>query len=70
VDIRARLDGDAVSLEIQDDGKGISAERLLGVESPGLLGMHERARRFGGTLRVIGAASGGTLVALHLPLGT
>jgi two-component system, NarL family, sensor histidine kinase UhpB len=70
VDIRARLEGDAVNLEIQDDGNGIPKDRLRSIESPGLLGMHERARRFGGTLHVTSEAGAGTLVALRLPLGT
>jgi signal transduction histidine kinase len=70
VDILTQLEGDVVSVIIQDDGKGITAERLPGVESMGLLNMHERARRFGGTLQVTGAAGCGTRVALRLPLGS
>lgn len=68
VDIHARLDGGTVNLEVHDDGKGIGAERLFGIESPGLLGMRERARRFGGTLQVTSETGRGTLVALRLPL--
>jgi two-component system sensor histidine kinase UhpB len=67
-DITARIEGNAVCLTIQDDGKGIGVEHLLDLESPGLLGMHERARRLGGTLRVTGEAGRGTRVTLRLPL--
>jgi signal transduction histidine kinase len=68
VDILAQLNGDAVNVIIQDDGIGLAAEHLPAVESMGLLNMHERARRFGGTLQVTGATGRGTQVALRLPL--
>jgi PAS domain S-box-containing protein len=68
VDIRARIEGDVICLTIQDDGKGIEAGHLLDLASPGLLGMHERARRIGADLRISGEAGRGTLVSLRLPL--
>ena len=68
VDIRAHLDGNTVCVAIQDNGKGISAESLMGIESAGLIGMQERARHFGGSLQVTREADGGTLVALRLPV--
>jgi two-component system, NarL family, sensor histidine kinase UhpB len=66
VHIRARLDKTTLTLEISDNGTGISQERLLSIESVGLLGMHERASRLGGDLRVSGEAGGGTRVVLRL----
>lgn len=69
VDILTQLDGDAVCVSIQDDGKGITAERSPGADSMGLLNMRERARRFGGTLQITGAPGRGTRVALRMPLG-
>jgi two-component system, NarL family, sensor histidine kinase UhpB len=68
VDIHAHLDGDAVNLTVHDDGKGIGAEHLLDVQTPGLLGMRERALRFGGTLQLTSEVGRGCLVALRLPL--
>jgi PAS domain S-box-containing protein len=67
-DISARIDGNKICLTIQDDGKGIEAKHLLDLESPGLLGMHERARRIGGTLRITGETGRGTRVTISLPL--
>ncbi len=63
-----RQDAASVRVEVEDDGKGIAAERLLGRESWGIVGMDERARYFGGELKVICTAGHGTLVALRLPL--
>jgi signal transduction histidine kinase len=68
VDIHARLDRTTLTLEIRDNGKGITQERLLSLESAGLLGMHERARRLGGELNVRGEAGAGTRVVLRLLL--
>lgn len=68
VAVRARLDGAAVVVEIEDDGKGIQTEQLLGSDSWGVVGMRERARYFGGELKISGFHSQGTLVILHMPL--
>jgi PAS domain S-box-containing protein len=54
-------------LEIQDDGKGISAEQLADSGSLGLLGMRERARGLGGRLEIAGRPEKGTTVTLRLP---
>jgi signal transduction histidine kinase len=55
-------------LYISDDGVGISRARLERGASLGLLGMSERARKLGGTLRVTSRAGQGTRVLLALPL--
>jgi two-component system sensor histidine kinase UhpB len=62
------LDQDQLSLEIEDDGQGIPAERLLAPESWGLRGMQERALYLGGTLSFGNGREHGTLVSLRLPL--
>jgi PAS domain S-box-containing protein len=68
VDIHAHLDRTTLTLEVCDNGKGITQERLLSLESAGLLGMHERACRLGGELNVRGEAGAGTRVVLRLLL--
>jgi two-component system sensor histidine kinase UhpB len=55
-------------LEVQDDGRGISASEKTAMTSLGLLGMRERARRVGAQVVIEGAPGGGTLVTLTLPL--
>lgn len=68
VNITVRLDQAHLLLDIEDDGAGISAERLLAHESWGLRGMQERALYLGGTLSIGKGSRQGTLVSLRLPL--
>jgi signal transduction histidine kinase len=56
---------DDVSLEIEDDGVGLSEEHTAGV---GLLSMRERAAELGGTCIFEPAPKGGTQVLVKLPL--
>jgi signal transduction histidine kinase len=68
VDILTQLDGDAVTVTIRDDGKGIDRDGSPRAGSMGLQGMRERARRFGATLELAGERGRGTQVKLRLPL--
>jgi PAS domain S-box-containing protein len=54
-------------LEIQDDGRGIPADKLTDSASLGLLGMRERARSLGGQVEIAGSPGKGTTVTLRLP---
>jgi signal transduction histidine kinase len=54
-------------LYVTDNGVGIPRNRL-NARSLGLLGMSERARTVGGTLRITSRAGQGTRVLLTLPL--
>ncbi|CAN7791949.1 PAS domain-containing protein [Caballeronia sp. LjRoot34] len=69
VSIRAAQRDGEIIIDIRDDGKGIETERLPGRQSWGILGMHERARHFGGELTITGEAGIGTAVTLRLPVG-
>lgn len=66
-------DGDAWSLSIRDDGKGLPATTVEQASSEGhfgLLGMRERALRLNASLQIISPPSqetSGTLVRLSLP---
>ena len=65
-----RIEHDSLSLEVSDNGRGITPEELRGAHSLGLLGLRERALACGGSITIQGRAGSGTTVALHLPLGT
>jgi two-component system NarL family sensor kinase len=68
--IRLSNDGNNVSLEIQDEGKGISAEKLTDIQAQrsgvGIAGMRERVRHLNGVLN-IQSNSDGTKVSVTLP---
>ncbi len=68
VEVALRAAGDAVVLEVTDDGRGIGAAR----EGAGLRGMRERALLIGATLDVrspdeVSAAGTGTRIRLTVP---
>lgn len=55
------------TLEVRDDGRGISAEEIASRESLGLLGMRERAGIYGGTVEVSGRSGEGTTLTVRIP---
>ena len=62
--VRLGFSGD-VSLEIRDNGRGLSPERRIGV---GLNSMQERAAELGGICEIASVPGGGTVVSARLPL--
>jgi len=67
VDLTLGLDGDAIVMQIADDGKGIPAGRLTAIGSHGLASMRHRVRALGGRLDVRSPASGGTILLVRIP---
>lgn len=68
--VHVAREGDALSLEINDDGVGIDLDHVATPKSHGLLGMRERALLLGGTLRVKrGVNNRGTTVEATIPVG-
>jgi len=65
VTIRGRVEGEALELEIADDGHG-GAD--VGEGGTGLRGLLDRAQALGGTLTVSSPAGAGTMVRAVLPL--
>lgn len=61
-------DADHLVMTIQDNGVGISKERLGNIYSLGMLGMQERALRVNGKLTIDSDLGHGTTVILHIPL--
>ena len=57
-----------VTMEVRDNGKGISDEALKNPATMGLLGMRERALAAGGEVRITRRPAGGTSVQASLPL--
>ncbi len=55
-------------LDVQDNGKGISAEELYGPRSLGILGMRERVHILRGEFEVSGDPGKGTRVTVKIPL--
>lgn len=69
VEIRVMHEAGSVRMEVEDNGKGIDAVQIPNRKCWGIAGMVERARYFGGDIR-IADTSHGTLVVLRLPLET
>jgi len=65
-----------VNVEVQDQGKGLSLENRIAMESTGragvgIRGMRERVRQLGGNLRIASGPNGvGTTILVRLPIGT
>jgi signal transduction histidine kinase len=57
-----------LSLEVQDNGKGVTSRDLSGAKSLGLLGMRERAVMLDGEVTIVGRRGKGTTVRLRIPL--
>ncbi len=68
--VRARLglEGNVLSLSIQDDGRGMEAGVMANPNSLGLIGMLERAGQVGGRVRFRPGSESGTSVLLTVPL--
>lgn len=61
---------DAVTIEIEDDGKGFAPETVAGGTGLGLTGMRERVELLGGTFEVESAPGQGTRIVLTAPVPT
>jgi signal transduction histidine kinase len=72
VEVRLAREDRGLTLEVRDDGRGISEDRLSRHQSLGILGMRERALLIGGDLTITGAPGRGTMVRVTIPeaLGT
>lgn len=67
VEVSLRVAEGNIRLEVADDGVGLSELALRG-ESLGLVGMRERARRFGGDCVVSHRLPRGTIVTMTVPV--
>jgi PAS domain S-box-containing protein len=60
--------GDALWLEVRDDGQGFSPLLVEKGKSYGLLGMRERAIALGGRVEIISAPGQGALISVKIPM--
>jgi signal transduction histidine kinase len=64
--IRLRIVGEALALDVEDNGVGLPADAHAGV---GLTAMRERAVELGGSCAIVRRIEGGSCVSARLPLG-
>ena len=57
-----------ILFRISDNGKGIEEKQLSDPKAFGLIGMRERARSWGGEVKISGTPGKGTVVAVSIPL--
>ncbi|QIE27871.1 Protein-glutamate methylesterase/protein-glutamine glutaminase (plasmid) [Caballeronia sp. SBC1] len=69
VDVTLTSTETALDLYVSDDGRGFDPAAARKGYSYGLLGMSERARLIGGSLRIDSSPETGTVVSIHVPLG-
>jgi PAS domain S-box-containing protein len=67
VDIVLRADAESITMDITDDGIGISDDAFAKAGSLGLLGIRERIDAFDGSLVVRKNAAAGTMVSVRIP---
>jgi signal transduction histidine kinase len=68
VEFDLSLAGGVLSLEISDNGRGLSADDLSKPRSFGIRGLHERAGTVGGWVDLTSSATVGTTLILSVPL--
>lgn len=67
--VKMQAEGGELVMKIDDNGRGTTARQLTSLQSFGILGMHERARHFGGAAQITSQPSVGTTIVVHMPLG-
>jgi signal transduction histidine kinase len=67
VSVRLADEDDNLTLEVRDNGTGVSEERLAAGTSLGILGMRERALLLGGEFIIAGTLGAGTTVRVRIP---
>ena len=66
--VQLAVEDRAILVEVEDNGRGISAEAMAKSRSLGLKGMRERITYLGGSLEIARAPRGGTRLRARVPL--
>jgi PAS domain S-box-containing protein len=66
--VRLQKNRNTLTMEVRDDGRGITRNEITDPKSIGLTGMRERAYAMGGTLTALGIREKGTTITLSVPL--
>jgi signal transduction histidine kinase len=64
--VRLRTDGDQLSVEVADDGRGFDVSTTI--RGNGLTNMEDRLDALGGTLHIVSSPGGGTTLRVILPV--
>ncbi len=67
VEVVLKEEQGSLTMEVKDNGRGISSDEISNTKSIGLLGMRERAALLGGELTISGQAGAGTAVTVKIP---
>ncbi|MBT6854327.1 MAG: GAF domain-containing sensor histidine kinase [Nitrospina sp.] len=60
---------ESITLQVRDNGRGISPQQVSSMRSLGLLGMRERAMVWGGNVQIRGVPNDGTTVTINIKKG-
>ena len=66
INVRMQEKSGMVTVEIQDDGIGITLDQISDIKSLGLLGMRERAQAWKGDVQIQGTQNQGTTVTIDI----
>jgi signal transduction histidine kinase len=67
IEVHLSVGKGSLTLEVHDNGCGMSEAALAGKDSLGILGMRERAAQCGGTVTIESATDSGTLAKVQIP---
>ena len=70
VDISLTIDSAMLTMEVHDNGRGITESESSDARAFGILGMRERVAAFGGKFHIEGIEGQGTRVVLSMPLSS
>ena len=70
IEVNVEENDSFLTLQVQDNGRGITESEIHSPKSIGLLGMRERARLLAGEVQFQGTPDKGTTVTIRLPLST
>ncbi len=70
ISVSLRVAGEAVVLQVLDNGIGITDEQVQDPRAFGLIGMQERIQRVGGSIKIARRLEGGTRVIVEVPIAS